>query len=222
MNYIYALVHPKTLSVRYIGKTNNLKCRLSFHIRDVSKTHKANWIKALKRKGLLPGLIVLEETGENWQEREMYYIKHYRNLGAKLCNGTDGGDGYKGGTNSATKAVKSYDLKGNFLARYSSVTDASKLLVCNRAHISECCKKKIHTACGKIWRYDEEELGTIINNRKIRAIAQFDLANNYITSYSSIEEAAKFFKCKAPNISRVLRGERKKFRKFIFRYKDIV
>lgn len=222
MNYIYALVHPESLEIKYIGKTTNLKQRLGFHVRDNSKTHKANWIKSLRKLNLFPGLIVLEEVESNWQQREMYYIKYYRDLGVKLCNGTDGGDGSKGNTNTKTKSVTCYSLTGEYVCAYKSISAAAKHIKGKSSHISYCCRGKLNSCYGLIWRYSNDTLGHIALNKKAKEIEQYDLTGNYITKYSSITAAAKQFNCKAPNISRVLRGERNKFRNFTFKYKDIV
>ena len=99
--FIYALVCPITEVIRYVGKSNNPKRRVRNHIRElklVEKTgqynHRQSWLKSLKDNGLNPVLVVLESvTEENWQEREMYWISFYLNLGCKLTNSTSGGDG---------------------------------------------------------------------------------------------------------------------------------
>ncbi len=99
--YIYKLVDPITKSIRYIGKTNNLKRRLQSHI-DVANTIKSkryvcNWINSLKEKGLRPEMEVVEIcTIENWVGRETYWIAYYRSIGIDLCNLTDGGESNTG------------------------------------------------------------------------------------------------------------------------------
>lgn len=91
--YIYALVHPETKEIRYIGKSNNPKKRLWEHhqlSRLKSQTHKNNWIKSLLKQGLRAEFIILEECNEtNWKEREKFYIKQTPNL----TNTVDGGSG---------------------------------------------------------------------------------------------------------------------------------
>jgi hypothetical protein len=42
--------------------------------------------------GLVPEMRVIEETTEQvWQERERFWINHFRQSGERLTNGTDGG-----------------------------------------------------------------------------------------------------------------------------------
>lgn len=93
---IYALLDPRNQSVRYIGKTiENLERRLKGHIDDCSKyrSHRANWIKLLRSLGKKPIIFLLEEVPEEfWRDAERFWIKHFRSIGAKLTNETDGGD----------------------------------------------------------------------------------------------------------------------------------
>lgn len=90
---IYALVHPETYELRYIGKTRDPEARLMSHCRTKTRTHVSRWAQGLKRYGLTPKMVIIE-TGlseEQWPEREQHWIAHYRGLGADLTNITDGG-----------------------------------------------------------------------------------------------------------------------------------
>lgn len=93
--YIYALIDPRTNEVRYVGKSNNPKKRYVRHIscKDNGK-YKNRWIKQLIKINLLPILNIIEECDESkWSEREQCWIKYYRELGCRLTNLTDGGEG---------------------------------------------------------------------------------------------------------------------------------
>ena len=93
--FIYVLKHPLDNIVRYVGKTNNIKSRFYNHIHSAKKTtkntHLYNWIRALLKDNTLPIIQVIEEC-DNWQEREMFWIKHF-NRKYKLCNHSKGGEG---------------------------------------------------------------------------------------------------------------------------------
>ncbi len=87
--YVYVLAHPLTEEVGYVGITNNLYLRFKAHLEDRSpKNAKVNWIKNLKREGLIPSLRVLEcpNTLESAEERERYWIRYYLDQGACLTN----------------------------------------------------------------------------------------------------------------------------------------
>lgn len=93
--HIYVLKDPETGEVRYVGKTKQtLRIRLRGHLSDKRINHRSCWIKSLKTRNLIPIMESIElVSDEAWQEREKYWIQHYKELGAKLVNGNDGGTG---------------------------------------------------------------------------------------------------------------------------------
>jgi len=95
VGFVYALLDPETEEVRYVGFTRfTLEKRLQEHLCDGFKTHRRNWIQSLRRRGLRPTITLLETVVEEpWQAREQWWIKHCREAGCNLVNGTDGGDG---------------------------------------------------------------------------------------------------------------------------------
>ena len=95
---IHALCDPRDKSVRYVGWTFNTNKRLRAHVLTARRTlsHKANWLRSLLALGLAPELIVLERGNADWQAAERKWISHYRKIGARLTNMTDGGDGTPG------------------------------------------------------------------------------------------------------------------------------
>ncbi|MCA9747894.1 MAG: GIY-YIG nuclease family protein [Romboutsia sp.] len=105
---IYVLKHPETKEVKYVGKTKQkLYARLSAHKRYAKTTnkptHTTNWINKLLQNNLNPIIECIEEVYENnWQEREKFWINHYRNQNIKLTNTQDGGQGAYGGLNTAS------------------------------------------------------------------------------------------------------------------------
>lgn len=99
---IYGLSDPrKPEMIRYIGKTIiYIEDRLNAHISDANKKElrgkgqrKNNWIYGLLEQGVKPitSLIAIVRTSQ-WEEKEKHYIKLFKSFGAKLTNGTDGGD----------------------------------------------------------------------------------------------------------------------------------
>ncbi len=84
-------------NIRYIGQTRNtLEYRLSQHKRESKNTYKNNWIKSIGKNNLIICLIeenILSSDDINIKERKL--IKEYKELGYKLTNTTDGGEGWK-------------------------------------------------------------------------------------------------------------------------------
>jgi len=98
---VYALQDPRDGAVRYVGFTADAQRRLGRHIRDARSSkghnHRVNWIKALLKEGLEPSMVVVETgIGDNWADKERGWIRFFLDLGCRLTNGTDGGDGVPG------------------------------------------------------------------------------------------------------------------------------
>lgn len=98
MRYIYGLRDPRTKKIRYIGKADNPKNRLQNHLCPsnlVRKKHTSQWLALLKRLGLKPILVILQEldNDEDWEAAERRWIKNFKDAGCDLTNITEGGEG---------------------------------------------------------------------------------------------------------------------------------
>lgn len=95
---IYALTDPLDQKVKYIGYTKNFFTRIQYHFHDKPNTKGDRcatypWLKELAEHGVLPHSFCVEILTDNsdWQERERYWIKFYREQGEPLLNLTAGG-----------------------------------------------------------------------------------------------------------------------------------
>lgn len=100
--YIYALCEPSG-EIRYIGKTSvkNPKKRLTRHVYDSCvrkcRTYCGNWIRSLAENRTVPVMKILEICEKSLaNEREIAYILLFKNMGSRLTNLTNGGDGMSG------------------------------------------------------------------------------------------------------------------------------
>lgn len=91
---IYALCDPDTFTVRYVGKTINLRKRMEAHFSPNARaiTPISRWNRSLKSAGKKPHCMILETVVGNWAERERYWIAYYRNQQPDLLNVCDGGE----------------------------------------------------------------------------------------------------------------------------------
>jgi len=99
-NIIYVLLEPDTNNVRYVGKAIDLYTRIRNHYKPsrlIDKTHKNNWLNKLLNEGKYVKVSIVEQLEDEnlLNEAEKKWIKHYKDLGCDLTNGTEGGDGGK-------------------------------------------------------------------------------------------------------------------------------
>lgn len=108
--FVYALVDPTNEEVRYVGWTINPESRLKDHLKVAQngreRNHRTNWILSLLKQGQQPIIRVLESEVSDFAGRERYWISHFRSLGCKLTNGTDGGEGMLGWSPSEQQRKK--------------------------------------------------------------------------------------------------------------------
>ena len=100
MQYVYDLIDPSTMRIRYVGKTNNLKKRMIAHCRPgQDKTHRGYWLLSLRERGLKPILANIEEIeglDRDVFQCEIDRISLYKSRGEDLVNETIGGEGTTG------------------------------------------------------------------------------------------------------------------------------
>lgn len=101
LGFVYYLQNPITSEIFYVGATEiSLKNRLRTHYQHLSEALKGKR-KMNKRyeylvnlKGIKATIHLLEiVTDGNLEEREIFYISHFRNINPSLTNMTNGGPG---------------------------------------------------------------------------------------------------------------------------------
>lgn len=127
--------------------------------------------------------------------------------------------------NEISKTVYQYDLCGNFVKEYSSTMEAQRQSSYSQGTISSCCRGERNSAYGYIWSYKEltkEEIKKIAYKANIgRTILQFDLNDNFIKEYTSINEIKKELNIKYNEyISSCCKGKRNKAYGFKWKYKE--
>ena len=112
MTYLYVLIDPRTVEIRYVGKTINPKTRYKGHLYDQSKTHRGAWLRVLRRLELKPVMSILETTDDIKEAamREQALIRDYRGDEFDLVNTTDGGEGMPGFHHTAETKQKMREI----------------------------------------------------------------------------------------------------------------
>lgn len=134
----------------------------------------------------------------------------------------------KGKDNPTSKEVHQYSLTGYYLNSFGSCHEAAESLGCKGRFtvISKCARKENGSSFGYQWRYykadkidkyllDEKmSIQRNTNNTKLsKQIIGINLDTMEETKYDSISEAAKVLGLHIANISKIVKGERKKSKK---------
>lgn len=131
-------------------------------------------------------------------------------------------------TSVVNKKVKQYDLKGNFIAEYDSLTQAARKTDSLQPKITECCKRNRESHNNFQWRYSNDKQDVLTNaGQKIlksKKVCMYDLEDNFIKSFNSTHEAAKYVNGTQSAISRVCNGKNKTHKgyKWKFQVEEIV
>lgn len=160
---IYTLSDPRAPeAIRYVGKTcRKPEYRLKGHLhyaRGPANTKLTCWIRSLLKDNVLPaiGIIDVGSPEEDWAEAERKWIAHYRTLGHRLVNGTDGGEGGLGHIVSAeTRDKISMSNKGRFPSaetrlKQSEAKKGKPLNLKPDSHVKATATRKSRIASGEI------------------------------------------------------------------------
>ena len=103
MTFIYTLECPISGFVVYVGKSNNPPRRLRSHLSKPCSVPMRKWIASLPESSK-PILKIIETCPlRMWEEREIYWIKHFRAIGPliNICGGGNGLDTHTAETRAA-------------------------------------------------------------------------------------------------------------------------
>ena len=134
---------------------------------------------------------------------------------------------HSGEHNHRAQRVRQYDLNGNFVKEYETVTQASIDTGINFSKISAVARGKRKTSGGYIWKYvNDKHITNKVSKRTIHdspcsiPILQFDKSGNFIGEYKSIAEAVRQNNYNdRTNIISNLKGRTKSAYGFVWRYK---
>ena len=114
---IYGLIDPRTEECRYIGRSSSGPRRPRRHgdqsCLEKDGTYKANWIADMKRCDIEYEILVLEEFSDQEEliDAERKWIKAAKDMGWRLTNLTDGGEGLLNPTQSTRDKIGEYSRK---------------------------------------------------------------------------------------------------------------
>ena len=167
---------------------------------------------------------LIEEVEENLlNEREKFWIKklhtHISENGYNLTWGGEYRPDY-----IKTKCYQ-YNLEGNFLKEFPSITEAARIIDGNHENILKVMQGKLRIAYGFRWSYLKlDKLEPLPNNYtgSSKIVYQYDLNYNLIRQFNSTKEAARYLNKSQGNISSAANGQRKTAYGFIWSYTPLL
>lgn len=113
------------------------------------------------------------------------------------------------------KAVLQYDLNGNFIKAWNSVTEAEKSTNTSSGSISRCCKKERTMASNSLWKYATDESSVeelMLNYAKSPKCNGVDLIDNkgiILQQFETAAQAERFVGAARGSISAVCNHKNK-------------
>lgn len=117
------------------------------------------------------------------------------------------------------KSVYQFDLQGNLIKCWKSITEAAITFNSNAAKsaIWNVCNNKVNQAYGYFWSYKDKFVPKV--NNHLAPVAKYNDAGEFLESYSSIKEAADSNNIKtSANIIAAIKGTQKRCGGFRWRY----
>ena len=253
VGYIYKITN-KLNGHAYIGKTVNLKARWRDHKNKrsgtliLSKAFEKYGLESFTFEVLLT--ITSEDKQLLNQELlalEMIYIEKY-NTFKNGYNATLGGEGQTGHPLSKEslqkvsktrkdryhkedycrwfkgrkKPILQYSLKGEFITEYPSAVDIPNV---SSANIIACCKGKLNSAYGYIWKYKTGIIESTIKEATSyhisnKPVLQYTKDQSFLAEYQSATVAANILGISRKSICECLRGRNKTAGGFLWEYKN--
>lgn len=111
-----------------------------------------------------------------------------------------------------------YDLEGNYIRTWNSITKAAEFYNIDKTGIQHCCKGLLKTYYNFIWTYNEltkENFKLRTTDNKVKVL-QYSLNGVLLNTFNSMVEASSIVGCKPSFISMCCSGIRKS-KKYIWK-----
>lgn len=188
MKTIQAVIYKLSINEHdYIGSTINYSRRIAQHKTNLkNNTHCNKILQNYWNKYKVLKISILEQIPQNQIENIWKIEKKWiKRLKAKF-NIQDPE------TNFTVKPVYKFDLEGNLLKKYSSISEASNDVSCSYSSIIHCAQEKeklTKSAGGFQWSYSSKI--TKYHSNKFKKIYVYDIEGNYLKEYDSMKETCK-------------------------------
>ena len=215
MSFVYALLDNK--GVRYIGKSVNLRHRLSEHWRTRNKKDYPVYRWLRKQPGLWWTVLEFSIDKALLNELERKWIALFRPTGL-LLNLTEGGEGTLGRTHSAETRRKIGQSKiGKSFGVGRKLSEAHRAKLRSRV-VSEEARLNYSIAQKKRMQKPEERQKYLEHLEQYRKTRRKAIRCSNGQTYASIREEGRILGIPSPNIICVLKGRYKQAYGYTFSY----
>lgn len=191
---IYKILDPFTLKVMYVGKTEKeLYVRLLQHFHETFYRKrrfplKQQWFDRLAKNFILPKIELIEQCSIlESNAREKYWIEKLKPLFNIMMNNNIKHIEFI--SNMRSIIIYQYDIGGNFIKEWKSITEAAKTLNIENGNICAAANHKRKLAGIWQWSYvKEEKLHPYKKEIFSKKVHKYDINGNYIKSYNNAKE----------------------------------
>lgn len=223
MKKYYTYIHRRadTNEIFYVGIGRHNDHNSNYQRARSPENRNIIWRRIKDRHGFIVEIIFEADNSYEVKQKEIELIAIYGRLDLKtgiLANMTGGGDGRMNGTFESyeknrknlskyrelkKKKCYQYDLNGNFIKEWGSLTDASNYLGDeSNSGILVCCKGRCKYYKGFIWNYSLINIKLNIKRARYSEIFQYDLGGNFIQRWDNYKLASKTLNIELGNIRR--------------------
>jgi group I intron endonuclease len=235
---IYKITNPKGRV--YIGQSVNIEKRKKEYSSQINCKTQPKLYRSLIKYSFCDHIFeVVEECKiEELNVKERYWQEYYNVLEEGLNCRLTGAEGKSGKmskhsiqkmSQSSGKPVTQYTVEGVLIKEWSSSKEAGYVLNIHYENISACCRQKIKSAGGFIWRFrralPEEQIlvgkiGYESTSEKLKKpVVQYDRNGKYVREWECLTEVTTTLNIRQGDISNCIKGRQKTAKGFIWKYK---
>lgn len=242
---IYKITSPTNRV--YIGQSINIEKRWKGYKYIINLKGQPKLLRSFQKYGYINHTFeIIEECSlEQLNERETYWKLYYlekfnNNLKQVLFHELyDLGGGPKSEetklkiskkllSNNNNKPILQYDLEGNFIKEWKSITEINNHYNLKSSIINKCCLGYSKSSINFQWKYKNENIKYKINpiknnykgkkSKKLKKVGQYDLDGNLLNVWESAIIASKKLNINTGGITACCRGEDKTYKTYIWKY----
>lgn len=211
-NYIIYKAQNMITGECYIGATTkSIEERKQDHLQKASTGNGYKFHDAISLTGAANFTWEQLDTASNLNElaeKESLYIYDFK--AQEKGYNSDSGGGFQ-------KLVYQYNEDGILIETYNSLTEIKNTLGIDKQRISFACLNATMYN-GSFWSYRELEKMTTKIDLRVKAVNQYSLDQNFITTFKSASEASRKTGVSKTCITRCCRGERENSGGFLWKY----